>query len=179
MRLTKNDKKELVKGFRERFEKASAAFIAEYRGIKAGEMTELRRKLRDSSVEFKIVRNTLARLAVRDTDVDFLAEHFNGPVAIAFSYSDPALAAKTLVGFAKEQPALKLRLGAMGGRLIKEADIKALAELPPRDVLLSKLVGSLKSPPTGLVGVLSGIPRKLLYALNAIKEAKEKAGAQG
>jgi large subunit ribosomal protein L10 len=172
--LEKNEKVKAVEDMRERLSRSNAAFIAEYKGIKAGEMNEMRRSLRESSVELKIVRNTLAERAVKDTNFASLAGSFAGAVAIAFSYKDAALAAKALVQFAKEQPNLRLRLAAAGGRVLTVDEIKMLAEMPPREVLLGKLVGLLKAPSAGLVGVLSGVPRKLVYALSALQKTRQQ-----
>lgn len=176
MRLNRTDKSKLVDEIRDRFARSDAAFLAEYKGLKAVTMNELRRDLKDSSIEFKIVRNTLARRAVEGTAAEHLTEHLKGPVALVFSYSDAAVAAKKLTQFAKDQPSLKLLLGNLGDRPIGLDDIKGLAELPGREVLIGKMLGSMKSPVTGLVGVLSGLPRKLVYALNAIREQKAAQG---
>ena len=173
MRLDRARKSEIVGELREKFTRARAAFIAHYSGIKVEEMTRLRKSLREASVEFKVVRNTLARLALEETRLKPLSEHFRGPVAVALSYRDAVLAAKALTEFAKDQPNFKLKVGALGEKVIGLDEIKALAELPPREVLLGKLLGLLKGVPGGFVGVLSGVPRKFLYALSAIQEAKE------
>jgi large subunit ribosomal protein L10 len=136
-------------------------------------MTKLRRTLRDSSAELKIVKNTLASLAVKGTQAEHFTEHLKGPTAIAFSFKDAALTAKTLTGFAKEEPNLDIRVGTLGGKVLELAEIKTLASLPSRGELLAKLLGVLTNVPSGLVGVLSGVPRKLLYALNAVSKEKE------
>ncbi len=173
--MEKKQKTAAIEDLRDRFAKASAAFITEYKGIKAIEMNEFRRSLRQASMELKVVRNTLVRRAVKDTGFEAISDSLKGTTAIAFSFKDPALAAKTLTLFAKEQPKLKLKLATLGAKVLTVEQIKSLAELPPRDVLLGKLLGTLKSPATGFVGVLSGVPRKLLYALNAVKERKAAA----
>ncbi len=170
--MNRTEKTELVDAIREKFKKANATFLTEYRSIKADVMSEFRKDLRDASVEFKIVCNTLARRAVSGTAAEHLGEHFNGPVALVFSYKDAALAAKKLTDFAKDNPGLKFRAGILGTELIGASEIKGLAALPSRDVLLGKLLGSISSPMSGFVGVLSGLPRSLVYTLNAIKEAK-------
>ena len=170
--MNRTEKTELVDAIREKFERAGAIFLAEYSSIKADVMSEFRKDLRDASVEFKIVRNTLARRAVSGTAAEHLSEHFNGPVALVFSYEDAALAAKKLTEFAKDNPGLKFRAGVLGTELIGAGEIKGLAALPSRDVLLGKLLGSISAPMSGFVGVLSGLPRSLVYTLNAIKEVK-------
>lgn len=175
--MDKKAKESIVEAVREKFAKSKATFITEYQGIKAVEMNEIRKAFRDSSVEMKILRNTLAKRAITGSDAEVLSDKLAGPVAIVFSYKDAAAAAKKLTEFAKEKPNLKIRAGSLGKKVISINEIKALAELPPREVLLAKLLGSMKSPATGFVGVLSGVQRKFLYALNAVKDKKAQQGA--
>ncbi|MEK7772887.1 MAG: 50S ribosomal protein L10 [Deltaproteobacteria bacterium] len=170
--MNKPEKAELVERIQRNFKKADATFIAEYQGIKAVEMNDFRKSMKGASVDFVVVRNTLARLAVKGTGLEPVSGELKGPTAIAFSYKDAAAAAKALTQFAKTQPRLKLRVGTLGTKVISLDEIKYLAELPPREVLLGRLLGSMKSPATGFVMVLGGVPRKLLYALNAIKDGK-------
>ncbi len=170
--MNKTEKRELVDAIRQKFEKADATFLTEYRGIKADAMNDFRKDLRDASVEFKVVRNTLARRAISGTEVEHLSEYFNGHVALVFSYKDAAFAAKKLTEFAKENQGLKFIAGSLGAKPIGADEIKGLAELPTKEVLLGRLLGSMSSPVSGFVRVLSGLPRNLVYALNAIKEAK-------
>ncbi len=174
--MEKSEKAILVEELRDKFSRANATFLAEYQGIKANDMDGIRKSLRDGSIDFKVVRNTLARRAVAGTGLEGISGSLKGPTALIFSYKDAAAAAKAVTQFAKEQPKLKLLLGTLGNKVIAVQDIKGLAELPSREVLLGKLLGSLNSPVTGFVMVLSGVQRKFLYALNAIKDAK---GAQG
>lgn len=170
--MDKSAKVRVVEELQQNFTKANATFVADYKGLKALEMDEIRKALRDASIDFKVVRNTLARRAIKGTELETISGNMKESTAIAFSYKDAAAAAKTLVQFSKEKPNLKLRVGTLGAKVISLAEIQGLAELPPKDVLLGKLLGSMKSPTTGLVMVLSGVPRKLLYALNAIKDQK-------
>ncbi|MBW7957822.1 MAG: 50S ribosomal protein L10 [Deltaproteobacteria bacterium] len=175
--MDRTEKTRIIEEVQESFRKANATFIAEYQGIKALEMNEFRKALRDASMEFRVVRNTLARRAVQGTQIESMAADLKGPTAIAFSFKDAAAAAKALVEFTKTQPKLKLKTGTLGARVLSIADIKGLSELPSREVLLGKMLGSMKSPVTGMAVVLSAVPKKLLYALNAVKEKKAEAGA--
>jgi len=170
--LDRTDKEKYVKDLQEKLDRSGATFIAEYSGIKAVEMTEFRQTLRDASTDFKVVRNTLAKRAIEGRDEEGLGEFMDRPVALAFSYEDAALSAKTLIAFAKEHKELKPLAAVMAGNLIGADEIQSLATLPSRDVLLAKLLGSLSSPATGLVGVLSGVQRKFLFALKAIADNK-------
>ena len=172
MALKRAEKEKQVEDIKEKFGRAKAAFIAEYKGVKAMGMNEIRNSLRAASVELKVVRNTLAIRAVKGTAAEPLALHLKGAAAIIFSYKDAVLAAKKLMGFASEQPNLKLRAGLLGDKLIGLKEIKSLSELPSRDVLLGRLMGALNMPASRFVFVLGGVSRKLIYALNAVKERK-------
>ncbi|MCK5237228.1 MAG: 50S ribosomal protein L10 [Deltaproteobacteria bacterium] len=172
-RSTKNTQ---IEEFHEKFGKAQAAFLTGYSGIEVGSMTEIRKALRDSSVELRVLRNTLAKLAIKDTPYEGLAEHFKGPIAVALSYSDAASAAKTLTKYAKDEPNFKLIVGALGEKVLTTDEIKALSELPSKDELIAKLVGLLNNIPASFVGVLSALPRDLVYALSAIRDKKEAEG---
>lgn len=176
--LKKSTKASLIEEVQDKLKRANATFITEYQGIKAQDMNEFRANLGKSSMDFKVIRNTLARRAVKGTPIESIISELKGPTAIAFSYADAAAAAKTLVNYAKEQPKLKLRIGTLGNKVITAAEIKGLAELPSREVLLARMLGSMKAPMTGIAGVLAGVPRKFLYALNAVKDQKAaNAGA--
>lgn len=173
--MNKSYKVTLVEELKDKFSRAEATFLAEYQGIKSTNMDTIRQTLRNESVEFKVVRNTLAKRAIEGTSLEAIGEHLKGPTALIFSYKDAAGAAKTLTQFSKDHPKLKLLLGSLGDKMIGVEEIKGLAELPSRDVLLGRLLGSLNSPTTGLAMVLSGVPRKFVYALSAIKDAKAAA----
>jgi large subunit ribosomal protein L10 len=170
--LDRADKVKQIDELKDRFERARAAFIANYRGLGAIELTEFRRSLKDNSNELRIVRNTLARRAIAGTGYEPLSEHFKDTTAVVFSYEDAAGAAKTLAEFAKKQPKFEIRSGVLGTKIIGLDEITALSKLPSRDELLGKLLGSLNSPTTGLVGVLSGVPRAFVCALAAIRDQK-------
>lgn len=161
-----------IEEYNEKFSKAGAVFITGYSGIEVPGMTELRKSLRESDVELRILRNTLAKRAVKGTPYESLAEHFKGPIAVALSYGDAAAAAKALTEFAKEEPKFEIITGALGEKSLTVDEIKALADLPSRDELIAKLLGVMKNIPGSLVGVLSGVPRKFVYVLRAIEQSK-------
>lgn len=171
--MQREEKNRLVGELNEKFKKARAAFVADYKGLKVGQLTTLRKSLRDASVDFKVVKNTLAKIAIKDAQQAPLSEHLEGTTAVAISYADPVAAAKILTQFSKDEPNLKLKAGMLGGKLIGLNEIKALSELPSREILLGKLLGTLKATPANLVGVLSGVPRKFVYTLSAIQAKKQ------
>jgi large subunit ribosomal protein L10 len=172
--LNKENKQQVVAELHDKLQRAKAVFLADFRGMNVGKATDLRNELRKAAVEYKVVKNTLLDLASRDTDKESLSSHYAGPTAIALSYDDPVAAAKVLSRFAKEQQAtFKLKAGVLSGKVISVADIQALADLPSREVLLAKLLGTLQAPTANFVGVLAAVPGSFVRALNAIRIQKE------
>jgi large subunit ribosomal protein L10 len=172
--LNKENKQQVVTELHEKLARAKAVFLADFRGMNVEKATGLRDELRKANVEYKVVKNTLLDIASRETDKESLSSHYVGPTAIALSYDDPVSAAKVLSRFAKESQAIfKLKAGVLSGKLISVSDIQALADLPSREVLLAKLLGSMNAPATNFVGVLAAVPGSFVRVLNAIKIQKE------
>lgn len=166
-------KAEKVAALHTKFAEAKGAVVSDFRGLNVQQMAELRSRLREAAVELEVVKNTLARRAAADTDFVQLADYFVGPTSIASTVGDVVAMAKVLTDYAKREPKLDIRAGLIDGKVISARDVTALAELPPREVLLARLLAGMQGPIAGLVGVLHGVLRQLLYALVAIKEAKE------
>lgn len=171
--MNRDSKQKIVAELHEKLQKAKAAFLADFRGLSVEKATELRNELRKAQVEYKVVKNTLLELASKDTDKTSLAAHFAGPTAIALTYDDPVAAAKVLSKFAKDQAnVFKLKAGVLTGKPLSVADIQALADLPSRDVLLAKMLGSMQAPATNFVGVLAAVPGSFVRALDAVRAKK-------
>jgi large subunit ribosomal protein L10 len=172
--LKKESKQQVIADLHDRLKRAQAVFLTDFRGMNVGKATDLRNELRKSGVEYKVVKNTLLELASRDTDKTSLVPHFKGPTAVALTYTDPVAAAKVLSRFAKEQQAVfKLKAGVLSGKPMTVQDIQALADLPSREVLLAKLLGTLQAPTASFVGVLAAVPGSFVRALSAIRQQKE------
>ena len=168
-------KKQIAEALHDRFARAKVVILTDYKGLNVGAVTELRRRLKEAGIEYQVVKNSLMERASRETEVAVIKDQFKGPSAIALSYDDPVTPAKLLTQFAKENDKLEIRGGVLGGKALTAADIKALASLPPREVLLGQVLGVLHAVPTSLVRVLSAVPGSLVNVLNAIKEKKEAA----
>ncbi|QEK11157.1 50S ribosomal protein L10 [Crassaminicella thermophila] len=153
-------KKQIVEEIKEKFSKAQSAVIVDYRGLTVEEVTELRKQMREAGVEYKIYKNTLMRLAVKDTDFESLTADLTGPNAVAFGYEDPVTPARILNDFAKEHKALELKSGVVEGQYYDIETIKQIAEIPSREVLLAKFLGSIKSPLSNLAYLLQAIADK-------------------
>ncbi len=153
--MQKNEKQEVINELHETFSRAKVAILTGYSGINVEQITELRSKLRQSKVEYRVVKNTLARKAAEGTGISPLMDHFVGPVGIALGYDDVVAPAKVLAEFSKAQSKLELKVGVLDGKLLRQADIKALASLPSLNSLRGKIVGLLQAPASRIVGVLA------------------------
>ena len=174
--MPRAEKEKEVQTIQEKFKKAQAVFLFEYHGLNVADMTGLRMKLREGEGELKVLKNTLVKKALEGSPLkETVGSDFKGPMACAFSYSDIVATAKVLVDFKKEDQSLKFKSGILKERKIEIQEIKALAKLPSREVLLAQLVGTLAAPISSFVSVLAAVPRKFLYALKAIEEKKGKS----
>ncbi|SFM07569.1 50S ribosomal protein L10 [Halanaerobium salsuginis] len=170
--MARPEKEAVVKELTEKFSSAKSLVIADYLGLNVAEMTELRSKLREAGVEFKVVKNTLATIAANDVDMEEVTEYFSGPTAIAFGEEDAVSPAKVLVDFAKDHEILEIKAGFLNGEIINKDKVEALAKIPSREELLAKAFAGMKAPLSGLVNVLQGNIRGLVQVLSQIKEEK-------
>ncbi|MBA2881924.1 large subunit ribosomal protein L10 [Desulfosalsimonas propionicica] len=173
--LTLSQKQELVSALHEKFEQKKILVLVDYKGLNVTKINDLRSKLRQAGIEFKVVKNTLLIRAAEQTDVELLRQQFEGPSAVAMSYDDPVAPAKVLCEFAKDNDKLQIKAGIMDGSVLDADGIKRLSELPSREVLLATVLGTMNAVPTGLVRALNNVPERLVYALKAINDQKEAA----
>jgi large subunit ribosomal protein L10 len=173
--LNLEQKKAVVAEVAEIAGKAHSAIAAEYRGMTVGEMTELRAKARASGVYLRVIKNTLARRAVEDTDFACMQEGLTGPLVLAFSLEDPGSAARVIKDFAKEHKKLEVKLVSVGGKVLPASDIEALAKMPTYEQAISILMGTMKAPVQKLASTLNEVPSKLVRTIAAIRDAKEAA----
>ena len=171
--MNREEKAAVVEDLHSRFSKAKIAIVADYRGLTVPVLQELRHELRRNDSEFRVAKNNLLHRAVEGTDFEDLREHFKGTTAITVSYGDPVLPAKILTEFGKKNPGLTIRSAALGGKILTQDEVPALSKLPSKEVMLGQLLSVMNAVPTGLVQVLSGVPRTFLYALRAIGEQKD------
>jgi large subunit ribosomal protein L10 len=174
--MPKAQKIEAVEELRERLQNSTAALLTSFTGLKVAEMTELRRALAGSQAEFRVVKNTLARIAATQSGFDELIPLLEGSTAIAFVTGDPVVAAKGLDEVSKKYPALVLKGGLLTGKVLSAERAAALASVAPRDVLLAQLAGAFQAPLAKLAALLQAPLRSLGYALGAYRE-KVTAGA--
>jgi large subunit ribosomal protein L10 len=170
------EKVAVVDEVRERLSSSSAVLLTEYRGLKVGEIAELRRNLRTAGGDYKVYKNTLVRFAVRELGIEGVEELLVGPTALAFVEGDAAAVAKALRDYGRTNPALVLKGGVLGSKTLTADEAKALADLPSREVLLARLAGGLAAPLQQLAGLLQALPRNMAYGLQALVDQKVAAG---
>jgi large subunit ribosomal protein L10 len=173
-RQPKPHKVDVVSSTTERLKLAKSLVVTVNAGLTVEEVTQLRSLLFKEKVELHVVKNSLAKIAMKQVGITSMDDMMYGPTALAMAMGDAVASARVLAKFAKEHDKLSLRGGWMDGKAMSDKDVKAIANLPSREVLLAKALGSMMAPVTGLVRVLSGTELKLLYTLNAVKEQKAK-----
>lgn len=173
-----SEKQAIVASLADKLKNASAGVFVDYSGTTVAVDTAMRRAMRNAGVEYAVVKNTLTRFAANQTGFEALDPFLNGPTALAISYNDPVAAAKIVSEFAaKKDSKLKIKAGFVDGKIISETEVKALAELPPREVLIAQVLGTMIAPITGLATVLNANIRGLAVALAAIAEKKTDGAA--
>jgi large subunit ribosomal protein L10 len=150
-------KKKKVEEIKEKFVDAKSAILVDFRGLTVDETTELRKRFREAGVEYKVYKNNLVKLAVKDTDFESLSQDLTGPNAIAFGYADPVVPAKVIKDFAKDHKNLELKTGVIEGEYYDVDKIVEIADIPSRDELIAKFMGSIKSPVSNFVYLLTNI----------------------
>ena len=165
----KQDKVSLIK---EKVDKAQVAIVTEYKGYSVEEITNLRRALQKEDGDYMVTKNTLAKLAIKDTPYEVLAETLKGPIAIAFGFEDQVAPAKALSKFIKDTKKGEIIAAAMDGRLMSAAEAKALATLPSKEEIYAKMLGCVNSPATGIVGSINAVMASLTRAVAAVRDQK-------
>ena len=171
------EKQSIVSELKGKISASKGAVLTSYRGLTVAQDTQLRRKLREGGVEYRVVKNTMTRIAAQELGIEGLDVYLEGPTAIAMCETDPVAPARIISEFIKENKlkALEVKAGLLEGKVIDADGVKALADLPSREVLLSKVLAGMQSPIAGFVNVLQGSIRKFVYTLEAVRKQKESA----
>ncbi|MEW6584561.1 MAG: 50S ribosomal protein L10 [Nitrospirota bacterium] len=170
--MNRSEKEQVIQELKEDFEKSKAVIFADYRGLTVAELSELRRLLKEGNIDFKVVKNTLARIAAEGTPVSAARDYFKGPVGVAVSYTDPVAIVKKVLEFSKKNDKLKIGIGLIEGSVCPSKELKAVAEIPPRPVLLSMMAGVFQAPLSKMAGALNATLSKFGNALEALKNKK-------
>lgn len=175
--MARPEKVSQVEQLEARLQKATAVILTDFRGLTVGEITALRAKLREVNAEYRVVKNRLLGIAGKSAGITGLTPYLEGPTAAAFTSADPIVAAKVIQEFIRQTRKLVVKGSVVSGRVFDEAQTKALADLPSRQELLARLVAGVAGPLSGLAGVLAGLPRKLVYALDQIRQQQQQRAA--
>lgn len=173
--MNRTEKQTAIDALAAKLAAAGSIYVTDYAGLNVHNVTELRRRLRRAGVEYLVVKNTLALRALQSSRIAGLDAHFAGPTALALTATDAAAAAKVLTDFAKEFQKPAVRAAVVDGREVTPAQVKRLAQLPPREVLLGQLAGALQAPLAGFVGALSGLLSTFVGAVEALRTQRDTA----
>ena len=172
MSTVRSEKESVVAEVKTKIGESDAVIVTEYRGLSVTALANLRRELRKAGCEYRVYKNTLARFAAREAGIEGLDTLLVGPTALAFVKGDVAAVAKSLKEYARTNPLLVIRGGAVAGKAVSAKDVDVLAELPSREVMLSQFAGMLQAPLVKTAGLLQALPRNMAYGLRALVDQK-------
>ncbi|MGE4266528.1 MAG: 50S ribosomal protein L10 [Deferribacterales bacterium] len=171
--MKRADKEQLVNALAEQVKSADALFLANYKGLTFPQITAIRAAIKSQGSDFKVVKNTLLKIALHDNDITALDEYLKEPTTCAIVKGDVAAVAKEFKKFAKSYDKFNIKAGYLEGSRLTADDVNRLADLPSREELLAKMLGSMNAPVVNFVSLLANIPRSLLNVLNAVKDKKQ------
>lgn len=172
--MTRDEKGAAIAALQEQFSKATMTLVATTTGLNVATVQKLRRELKKAGGEYKVAKNTLTRLALKETAFERLEEMMQGPTGLVFAYGDPVAVTKVLVKFAEDNEKVSVKAGVLDRKLLQESEIKELAKLPGREALLGMLLGLLQAPATQLLRTMQEPGARLVRLLDAVRARAEK-----
>lgn len=172
---TKAFKTSKIEAIQEKLQKAKVAIVTEYRGLSVEEIMKLRRELQKEDGDYMVTKNTLAKIAVKGTEFEVLADVFKGPIALAFGFKDQVSPAKVMTNFIKNAKKGEIVAAALDGKLFSAEEAKALANMPSREELYAKMLGCINSPASGIANSTNAVLTSLVRAMDAVREQKASA----
>ncbi|MFM1539009.1 50S ribosomal protein L10 [Helcococcus bovis] len=167
-------KQQVVSEIKDAIQNSKSVVVVEYRGLNVEQVSDLRNKYRAEGVSYKVYKNTMVKIALEELGYEGFEEYLAGPNGFVFSNEDMVAGPRITVNFAKENEKLVVKAGLLDGKVVDAEDVKALAKLPTREVLVAQVLGGLNAPIAGFANVLQGTLRQVVYALNAVKEKQEQ-----
>ena len=173
--MERREKEQVIADLHKQVEKLKAAVLTNYRGLNVEQMSQLRNRLREEKISFNVVKNTLMKLASEGTNLEKLKDYFVGPTAIAIAYGDPVSLAKILLDFQKTQPLLQIKAGLVEGQVTSPEEVRSLASMPPREVMLAQVLQGIQMPGAQLAGVLNTVIQQVVNVVQARVDQLEKS----
>jgi large subunit ribosomal protein L10 len=176
--VSREKKEQLVSWYTDLFSRSNAAILTNYQGLTVADISQLRRKLQETQSEYHVIKNRLMKYALEEVKLPVPEDLLEGPTAIGFCFEEAPAVAKVLVDFSKESKILVIKGGLLGDRIISADEVTSLAELPPREILLAQVLGTIQGPASGITRAIAGSIRSVLYVLKARVEQLEKQASQ-
>lgn len=177
--MNRKEKEHVVSDMSKEVEGLTAAVLTDYRGLNVEQLNQLRRRFREEKISYHVVKNTLMKLASKGTDLEKLIDYFEGPTAIAISYGDPTLLARILAEFMKSQPALEIKVGLIQGKVTTREEVKSLATMPSREVLMAQVLGGIQMAGGQLAGVIHSALQQVLGVIQARADQLASSSVEG